>query len=40
MAGMEWTVGKRHDFNIRAASMSLGGVWPDRMDIQRGRKRQ
>jgi len=26
MAGMEWTVDKRHDFNIRAASMSLGGV--------------
>ena len=25
MAGMEWTVDKRHDFNIRAASMSLGG---------------
>jgi len=25
MAGMEWTVEKRHDFNIRAASMSLGG---------------
>ena len=26
MAGMEWTVDKRHEFNIRAASMSLGGV--------------
>ena len=25
MLGMEWTVEKRHDFNIRAASMSLGG---------------
>ena len=25
MAGMEWTVEKRHEFNIRAASMSLGG---------------
>tara|TARA_B100000945_G_scaffold321052_1_gene333583 strand:+ start:1102 stop:2883 length:1782 start_codon:yes stop_codon:yes gene_type:complete len=25
MAGMQWTVEKRHDFNIRAASMSLGG---------------
>ncbi|MDG1524981.1 MAG: S8 family serine peptidase [Candidatus Thalassarchaeaceae archaeon] len=25
MMGMEWTVDKRHDFNIRAASMSLGG---------------
>ena len=25
MAGMEWTVDHRHDFNIRAASMSLGG---------------
>jgi len=25
MAGMEWTVEKRHVFNIRAASMSLGG---------------
>ena len=25
MAGMEWTVDKRHQFNIRAASMSLGG---------------
>ena len=25
MMGMEWTVEKRHDFNIRAASMSLGG---------------
>ncbi|MEC9120762.1 MAG: S8 family serine peptidase [Candidatus Thermoplasmatota archaeon] len=24
MAGMEWTVEKRHEFNIRAASMSLG----------------
>ena len=23
MLGMEWTVEKRHDFNIRAASMSL-----------------
>ena len=23
--GMEWTVEKRHEFNIRAASMSLGG---------------
>ena len=26
MAGMEWTVEKRHEFNIRAASMSLGGL--------------
>ena len=25
MAGMEWTVEKRYEFNIRAASMSLGG---------------
>ncbi len=25
MMGMEWTVDKRHEFNIRAASMSLGG---------------
>ena len=25
MAGMQWTVEKRHEFNIRAASMSLGG---------------
>ena len=25
MAGMQWTVDKRHDYNIRAASMSLGG---------------
>lgn len=25
MAGMEWTVEKRHVFNIRSASMSLGG---------------
>ena len=25
MMGMEWTIDKRHDFNIRAASMSLGG---------------
>jgi len=25
MMGMEWTVDMRHDFNIRAASMSLGG---------------
>jgi len=25
MAGMEWTVEKKHVFNIRAASMSLGG---------------
>ena len=25
MAGMEWTVEKRHQFNIRVASMSLGG---------------
>ena len=25
MAGMEWTVDKKHVFNIRAASMSLGG---------------
>ena len=28
MAGMEWTVEKRHEFNIRAASMSLGGPGP------------
>ncbi len=26
MAGMEWTVEKRHEFNIRAASMSLGAL--------------
>ena len=26
MAGMEWTVEKRHEFNIRAASMSLGSL--------------
>ena len=25
MLGMEWTVEKKHDFNIRVASMSLGG---------------
>jgi len=25
MAGMEWTVEKRYEYNIRAASMSLGG---------------
>ena len=25
MRGMEWTVEKKHDYNIRAASMSLGG---------------
>jgi len=25
MAGMEWTVERKHDFNIRAATMSLGG---------------
>ena len=25
MAGMQWTVDKRYEFNIRAASMSLGG---------------
>ncbi len=25
MAGMQWTVEKRYEFNIRAASMSLGG---------------
>ena len=25
LLGMEWTVEKRHDFNIRIASMSLGG---------------
>ena len=25
MAGMQWTVDKRHDYNIRAASLSLGG---------------
>tara|TARA_B100000579_G_scaffold434715_1_gene456212 strand:+ start:146 stop:1930 length:1785 start_codon:yes stop_codon:yes gene_type:complete len=25
MLGMEWTVDKRHEFNIRIASMSLGG---------------
>ena len=28
MAGMQWTVEKRHEFNIRAASMSLGGPGP------------
>ena len=28
MRGMEWTVEKKHDFNIRAASMSLGGPGP------------
>ena len=26
MAGMQWTVEKRHEFNIRAASMSLGAL--------------
>tara|TARA_B100001248_G_scaffold24751_1_gene16245 strand:+ start:59381 stop:61309 length:1929 start_codon:yes stop_codon:yes gene_type:complete len=26
MAGMQWTVDKRHEFNIRAASMSLGAL--------------
>ena len=25
MAGMQWTVDHRYEFNIRAASMSLGG---------------
>jgi|TARA_B110000116_G_scaffold271404_1_gene292074 subtilisin family serine protease len=28
MMGMEWTVDNRHKFNIRAASMSLGGPGP------------
>lgn len=28
MAGMEWTVDHRYEFNIRAASMSLGGPGP------------
>ena len=28
MQGMEWTVDNRHKFNIRAASMSLGGPGP------------
>jgi len=28
MAGMEWTVDNRYKFNIRAASMSLGGPGP------------
>jgi len=28
MAGMEWTVEHRYEFNIRAASMSLGGPGP------------
>jgi len=27
MAGMEWCVDNREKFNIRAATMSLGGVW-------------
>jgi len=27
MAGMEWTIDNQEEFNIRAASMSLGGVW-------------
>ncbi len=27
MAGMEWTIDNQEKFNIRAASMSLGGVW-------------
>jgi len=31
MMGMEWTVEKRHEFNIRAASMSLGGPGPIEM---------
>ena len=39
MAGMEWTVDKRHDFNIRAASIERR-IWPNRMDIERRRKRQ
>ena len=28
MAGMQWTVDHRYEFNIRAASMSLGGPGP------------
>ena len=28
MMGMQWTVDNRHKFNIRAASMSLGGPGP------------
>jgi len=28
MAGMQWTVDYRHEYNIRAASMSLGGPGP------------
>ena len=27
MAGMEWCIDNREKFNIRAATMSLGGVW-------------
>jgi len=27
MAGMEWCIDHREEFNIRAATMSLGGVW-------------
>jgi len=27
MAGMEWTIDNQQKYNIRAASMSLGGVW-------------
>jgi len=27
MAGMQWTIDKRVEFNIRSATMSLGGVW-------------
>ncbi len=27
MAGMQWCIDKREEFNIRAATMSLGGVW-------------
>ena len=27
MRGMEWTIDHQQEFNIRAASMSLGGVW-------------
>ena len=27
MKGMEWTIDNKIKYNIRAASMSLGGVW-------------
>ena len=36
MAGMEWTVDNHYKFNIRAASMSLGG--PGAMNGHRQKK--